>query len=120
MGFNVLIVDDSSSMRAVIKKTIRVSGFNVSEYWEAADGIEALNILRNEWVDLVLSDINMPHMNGVQLISEMKKDEILKSIPVVMVTTEGSEKIDGADSLVIATIYGSATLISDGSNWVIV
>ena len=92
MGFNVLIVDDSSSMRAVIKKTIRVSGFNVSEYWEAADGIEALNILRNEWVDLVLSDINMPHMNGVQLISEMKKDEILKSIPVVMVTTEGSEK----------------------------
>lgn len=92
MAFNVLIVDDSSSMRAVVKKVIKVSGFNVGRYWEAGDGKEALEVLSNEWVDLVLTDINMPNMNGLALITEMKKDELLRSIPVVMVTTEGSEK----------------------------
>lgn len=91
MAFNVLIVDDSSSMRAVVKKIIRVSGFNVGECWEAADGKEALKVLMNEWVDLVLTDINMPNMNGLELIAEMKRNESLRSIPVVMVTTEGSE-----------------------------
>lgn len=93
MAFNVLIVDDSSSMRAVIKRTIKVSGFNVGEYFEAGDGREALEILSNKWVDLVLSDINMPNMNGLELIAEMKKNELLGSIPVVLVTTEGSEKM---------------------------
>jgi two-component system chemotaxis response regulator CheY len=93
MAFNVLIVDDSSSMRAVIKRTIKVSGFNVGEYFEAGDGREALDILSNKWVDLVLSDINMPNMNGLELIAEMKKNELLSSIPVVLVTTEGSEKM---------------------------
>jgi two-component system chemotaxis response regulator CheY len=92
MAFNVLIVDDSLSMRAVIKKTIKVSGFKVGEYFEAADGEEALKILADAWVDLVLTDINMPNMNGLELIAEMHNDQILSSIPVVMVTTEGSEK----------------------------
>jgi two-component system chemotaxis response regulator CheY len=92
MAFNVLIVDDSLSMRSVIKKTIRVSGFKVGEYFEAADGKEALKILADAWVDLVLTDINMPNMNGLELIAEMNDDQILRSIPVVMVTTEGSEK----------------------------
>ena len=92
MAFNVLIVDDSSSMRAVIKRTIKVSGFNVGEYLEAANGKEALKVLGNEWIDIVLTDINMPDMNGFELLTEMKKDQILNSTPVVMVTTEGSEK----------------------------
>lgn len=92
MAFNVLIVDDSSSMRAVIKKIIKVSGFDVGEFLEAADGQAALNVLGDSWVDLVLTDINMPKMDGLDLIREMKKDEILRSIPVVVVTTEGSEK----------------------------
>ena len=92
MAFNVLIVDDSSSMRAVIKKIIKVSGFNVGECWEAADGKEAMKVLTNEWVDLVLTDINMPNMNGMELITEMKKDQVQRSIPVVMVTTEGAEE----------------------------
>jgi len=92
MAFNVLIVDDSSSMRAVVRKIIKVSGFNIGELLEAADGKEAIKVLADEWVDLVLTDINMPNMNGLELISEMKKDAMLKSIPVVMVTTEGSEK----------------------------
>ena len=92
MAFNVLIVDDSSSMRAVIKKIIKISGFNVGEFLEAADGEEAMKVLTDDWVDVVLTDINMPNMNGLELIGEMKKDELLRSIPVVMVTTEGSEK----------------------------
>jgi two-component system chemotaxis response regulator CheY len=92
MAFNVLIVDDSSSMRAIVRKIIKASGFNIGELLEAADGKEAIKLLTDEWVDLVLTDINMPNMSGLELISEMKKDEMLKSIPVVMVTTEGSEK----------------------------
>jgi two-component system chemotaxis response regulator CheY len=92
MAFNVLIVDDSLSMRSVIKKTIKVSGFKVGEYFEAADGKEALKILADAWVDLVLTDINMPNMNGLELITMMHEDQILRSIPVVMVTTEGSQK----------------------------
>lgn len=92
MAFNVLIVDDSSSMRAIIKKIIKVSGFSVGEFLAAADGKDALKVLKDEWVDIVLTDINMPNMNGMELIAEMKKDELMHSIPVVMVTTEGSEK----------------------------
>jgi two-component system chemotaxis response regulator CheY len=92
MAFNILIVDDSNSMRAIIKKIIRISGFNVGNCWEAADGKEAMKVLKNEWVDLVLTDINMPNMDGMELITVMKKDQLLRSIPVVMVTAEGSEK----------------------------
>ena len=91
MAFNVLIVDDSSTMRAVIKKTIKVSGFNVGQFLEAGDGEQALDVLKDEWVDLVLSDINMPNMNGLELIGKMHADEIMRTIPVVMVTTEAGE-----------------------------
>ena len=93
MAFNVLIVDDSSSMRAVIKKTLKVSGFNVGQFLMADDGKEALKVLEGEWVDIILTDINMPNMNGIELLTEVKKDEMLKSIPVVMVTTEGSDRV---------------------------
>lgn len=92
MAFNVLIVDDSSSMRAIVKKIIKVSGFNVGEFLDASDGKEALKVLADEWVDIVLTDINMPNVNGMELMAEMRKDELLRSIPVVMITTEGSEK----------------------------
>jgi two-component system, chemotaxis family, chemotaxis protein CheY len=92
MAVNVLIVDDSLSMRAIIKKTIKVAGFEVGKFLEAEDGKKAMRVLVDEWVDILLTDINMPNMNGIELIGEMKKDEVLSLIPVVMVTTEGSEK----------------------------
>ena len=92
MAFNVLVVDDSSTMRAVVKKAIKVSGFTVGACWEASDGKEALEILRENWVDLVLTDINMPNMTGLELVAKMKENDLFKSIPVVMVTSEGSEK----------------------------
>ncbi len=91
MAYNILIVDDSVPMRSVIKKTIHLSGFKVGGLFEAANGKEAMDLLRREWMDLVLTDYNMPEMNGLELLEEMKKDEILRSVPVVMVTTEGSQ-----------------------------
>jgi two-component system chemotaxis response regulator CheY len=92
MAYNVLVVDDSLPMRAVMKKTLKASGFNVGNISEAANGNEALQVLRQDWVDLVITDYNMPDMNGFELLSRMKADEILKAIPVVVVTTEGSQQ----------------------------
>ena len=92
MAYNVLVVDDSLPMRAVMKKTIKASGFNVGSIAEAANGKEALQLLKQDWVDLVITDYNMPDMNGFELLSRMKADEILKTIPVVVVTTEGSQQ----------------------------
>lgn len=91
MAFNILVVDDSMPMRKVIKKTIMASGFSMSEYSEAGDGMEALKILREKWVDIVVTDFNMPNMNGLELVTEMKKDDLLQSIPVLVITTEGSQ-----------------------------
>ncbi|MGD8894027.1 MAG: response regulator [Desulfobacterales bacterium] len=92
MAYNILIVDDSTPMRAVIKKIVKASGFNVGEFFEATNGREALDILNEEWLDLVLTDYNMPDMNGLELVEEMNKDDHLKSIPAVMITTEGSRE----------------------------
>ncbi len=90
MAYNILIVDDSSPMRAVIKKVIRASGFKTGSLYEAASGSEALSILDGNWLDLVLTDYNMPDMDGLGLLKRMKADDCMQSIPVVMVTTEGS------------------------------
>jgi two-component system chemotaxis response regulator CheY len=92
MAYNILIVDDSTPMRAVIKKIVKASGFEVGQFFEAVNGREALKVLNQEWIDLVLTDYNMPDMNGLELVEEMKKDDDLKSIPAVMITTEGSRK----------------------------
>ncbi len=92
MAYNVLLVDDSLPMRGIIKKIIKASGFNVQQFFEASDGIEALTILNQEQLDLVLTDYNMPQMNGLELLEEIKKSDTLKSIPVVVITTEGSKQ----------------------------
>lgn len=92
MSFNVLIVDDSNSMRAVIKKIISISGFKIDQYIEAGNGKEALEALADNWVDVIVSDINMPEMNGFELLERLKKDNLLKDIPVIIITTESSEE----------------------------
>ena len=95
MPFNILIVDDSSPMRAVIKKVIKASGFDIGEFHEAGSGKEALQILDDQWLDVVLSDYNMPEMNGIEMLQKMKQNDMMKDIPVIMVTTEGSsERVD--------------------------
>jgi len=90
MTYKMLVVDDSLPMRAIIIRTVKASGFTDTEFLQAGNGEEALKMLGNEWLDLVITDYNMPDMNGVALIQEMKKDDILKAIPVLVVTTEGS------------------------------
>ena len=91
MSYSILIVDDSLPMRSVIKKTIKAAGFGQSEFLEAANGKEALTLLKNNWVDMVLTDHNMPVMNGLDFIRAVKADELLKTIPVVVISTEGDE-----------------------------
>lgn len=92
MAYNILIVDDSRAMRNVVRKTISLSGFNIGECWEAGNGQEALEVLNSHWVDLILADLNMPVMNGMEMLREMNKNKIFRNIPVILITTEGSEK----------------------------
>jgi len=91
MSYNILIVDDSPSMRQVIRRTIQISGFNVGHFFEVNNGKEALDLLDNEWVDIILSDINMPVMDGITFIRLLQKDIITANIPVILITTEGRE-----------------------------
>jgi len=90
MSFNVLIVDDSNSMRAVIKKIVTISGFQMDKCLEAGNGREAMEVLSTNWIDIIISDINMPEVNGLELLDQLQKNETLKEIPVIMITTEGS------------------------------
>ena len=92
MTYKMLIVDDSLPMRAIIIRTIKASGFKDVQFLEAGNGAEALDILGKDWLDLVITDYNMPNMNGMELIQEMKQDDILNAIPVLVVTTEGSKQ----------------------------
>jgi two-component system chemotaxis response regulator CheY len=91
MAFNILVADDSATMRAVIKKTVSMSGVPVGEFYEAANGREALDILEQNWIDVVLSDINMPEMGGMELLKLVNENEDLRRIPLIFITTEGSE-----------------------------
>jgi two-component system, chemotaxis family, chemotaxis protein CheY len=92
MSYNILIVDDSKTMRQVIKKALILSGFRVGECLEAGNGSEALEVLANSWVDLVLSDIHMPVMDGFGLLEALRKDESWHDLPVVIITTEANEQ----------------------------
>ena len=92
MTFNMLIVDDSYSMRSVIRKIIALSGFKMDQCYEAQNGREALEILAKQWVDVIISDINMPEMNGIDFLKHLKQDNLFKDIPVIFVTTEGSKE----------------------------
>lgn len=90
MAFNILVVDDSATVRAVVAKTLQIAGVDVNELFEAANGKEALDILGEQWIDLVFADINMPVMTGIEMIEKMCEDGLMKTVPVVMVSTEGS------------------------------
>jgi two-component system chemotaxis response regulator CheY len=91
VAFNVLIIDDSPAMRKFIRRVLALSGVEIGECLDAADGQEALNVLRAKWVDIVLTDINMPNMNGEQFMEKMAGDPLLSSIPVLVVSTDRSD-----------------------------
>ena len=92
MAYRVLIVDDSAAMRSFIRRVICISGFECGLFLEAGDGQEALAVLGKEWVDLILTDINMPGMNGEELVRHLEGDEYLRSIPVLVVSTDSTSQ----------------------------
>ncbi len=91
MSFNILIVDDSKTIRSVIKKTIQIAEVPVGEIFEATNGEEGLQQMKDNWIDLVFADINMPVMTGIEMIEKMDADQILEKMPVIIVSTEGSK-----------------------------
>jgi two-component system chemotaxis response regulator CheY len=91
MAFTVLIVDDSPAMRSFVKRVLEMSGFDMSTCHEAGNGKEALDLLTNEWVDVVLTDINMPVMNGQEFVQNLAANEALRSIPVIVVSTDRTD-----------------------------
>lgn len=91
MAVNVLVVDDSAAIRKILQRVLRQTEMPLGDIFEAGDGIEALNVLNSEQIGLVLSDVNMPNMDGLQLLAEIKGKDALRTIPVLMVTTEGAQ-----------------------------
>jgi len=91
MAFNVLIVDDSPAMRSVIRRVLDISGFSVGACVQAANGEEALSLLQSQPVDIILTDINMPKMDGEELVRRLGEDSRLRSIPVIVVSTDQTE-----------------------------
>lgn len=87
----VLIVDDSSVMRKIVERSLRQAGLDLGEVLEASNGAEALAEVQKGSFDLILSDINMPAMDGLEFLKGLSGIESAKGVPVVMITTEGSE-----------------------------
>jgi two-component system chemotaxis response regulator CheY len=88
---DVLIVDDSAAIRKILQRVLRQTDLSLGEIQEAGDGTEAVEILKNRSFGLILSDINMPQMDGLQLLARIKDMEHLKNVPVIMITTEGGQ-----------------------------
>ena len=88
---NILIVDDSAGIRKILMRVLQKAGIPIGSVLEAGDGKEAIDALGRQNVGLILSDINMPNMNGLELLSFLKSSEHWKDVPIVMVSTEGSE-----------------------------
>lgn len=95
MGKNILLVDDSSTMRKIIGRSLRQAGLDFDTIFEAGDGLEALEILEKESIDIVLSDINMPNMNGIEFLREKASRASIKDVPVLMISTETGDDIIG-------------------------
>jgi two-component system chemotaxis response regulator CheY len=93
MAYNVLIVDDSATMRALVRKLLNISGLDLGECFEGANGQEALEILQQHWIDLILSDLHMPVMDGFALVRSLRQNHMWQSIPVVLITTEGRQEV---------------------------
>jgi|SRR6185436_3559138 len=89
MAYRVLAVDDSSTVRAIIAKTLKLSGVDVSRFGEANRGDQALRMLREEGFDLVFCDLNMPGMTGYELVDALERDGLLERVAVVIVSSIG-------------------------------
>ena len=91
MALNILVIDDSVAMRSMIIKTLRLSGLSLGELYQASDGEKGLKVLESNRIDLALVDLNMPHMNGEEMIQRTKQNTATANIPILVVLTESSE-----------------------------
>lgn len=90
MAYTIMVVDDSEIIRSMVQRSLAMTGLPLDAVVEAPNGKAALQLLENQWVDIVLTDIHMPQMDGISLIEAMQANPELKDIPVVIVSTEGS------------------------------
>jgi two-component system chemotaxis response regulator CheY len=91
MPVDVLIVDDSAVIRKILQRVLTQTNLPVGKVLEAADGREAIETLKQQVVGLILSDINMPNMDGLEFLGELKANDQWKNVPVLMISTEGSQ-----------------------------
>lgn len=95
MSLNILLVDDSDVIRMMIERTLKLADVPVSSIHHAANGLQALDILDDHWIDLVLADINMPVMDGAEMLHRIRANDSIKDVPVIIVSTEGAtQRID--------------------------
>jgi len=88
---DVLIVDDSAAIRKILQRVLRQAEIPIGTVYEAADGVEALAMLKNQTVGLILSDIDMPNMDGLEFLTKVRAEPAWRSLPIVMVSTEGTQ-----------------------------
>jgi len=91
MSYAILVADDSAIVRTMVKKALAMAGLDVGQVHEAGDGQEALEVLGRTWIDVVFADINMPRMNGIELIEEVKR--VHGTLPILVLTTEGAPEL---------------------------
>ena len=91
MALDILIVDDSAAIRKILQRVLRQTELPIGEVMEAGDGLEDLAALEKHKFGLVLSDINMPNMDGIQLLTRIKEMDSMKGVPIEMITTEGGQ-----------------------------
>lgn len=91
MAFSVMVVDDNRMMRGMVSRAVGLCGLPIGRLVEAGDGAQALDIMRSEWIDLVLLDINMPVMDGEEFLGRVRGDPALRATMIVVVSTESSQ-----------------------------
>ena len=91
MKLNILVVDDSAAIRKILVRVLSQAELPINQIHEANDGVEALNVLGTQDVNLVLSDVNMPNMDGLELLTKVRANASWAKMPVIMITTEGSQ-----------------------------
>lgn len=110
-GYNILVVDDCAVMRSIIKKVIDLCDLNINEVMEASDGSAGLNRMNAYHFDLVIADLNMPVMNGAEMIAHMKVNPAQQDIPVITVSCESNEnRVNLLDGMTTFTVHKPFTI----------
>jgi two-component system chemotaxis response regulator CheY len=91
MSYRILVVDDSPVARRVVRRALGMTGLPIAEIPEAGSGIEALEVLRRDWIDLIVCDVHMPEMNGQELVEHMRTDPSLSDVPVIIVSSDTTD-----------------------------